>query len=54
MLVVFLLQGEGPMDVQIKVCSAENPELSKMPSLKPEVGQNISLYADLLTGILPL
>jgi len=42
------------MDVQIKVCFAENPELSKVPSFKPEVGQNIGFYADLLPGILPL
>ena len=37
------------MDAEIKVFSAENPELSNAPSFKPGVGQNIALCA-LLTA----
>ena len=33
------------MDVEINILSAENPELSKVSSFEPEVGQNIALLA---------
>ena len=33
------------VDVEIKVLSAETPELSKVPSLKPGVAEEIALHA---------
>ena len=33
------------MDKQTKILSAENPQLCKVLSFKPGVGQNISLHA---------
>ena len=33
------------MDTAIKISSAENPELSKIPSVKPGVCPNTALYA---------
>ena len=37
----------GTTDAEIKVTSAENPELSKVPSLKPEEGVNMQFGASL-------
>ena len=37
---------EGTADAEIRVFSAENPDLSKVPSsFRPGVDQNISLHA---------
>ena len=44
----------GTADAEIKISFAENPELPKLLSLKPEGGQNIKLcMLRPLPGILP-
>ena len=43
--VVGLTQWRGAADAEIKNPTAENPKLSKLPSVKPGVGQNTGSHA---------
>ena len=44
--------GGGTADAEIKVLSAENPEVSKFFAFKPTLGQNMASHASPAAGIL--
>ena len=43
-MLLHTVQQLGTADVEIKVSAAENPELPKVPRLKPGAGQTTALY----------